>query len=285
MADQRTRTMSADYRADFEECRVYWMERYPVLNEKTRSIITLTFSMLVQAFLSRPLRALFCADTTVRPEDAFDGKIIVVDLPVQNFRLAGRVAALAWKYCFQVSVMRRIPPPEGYLRPVFLWGDEAQNFISDHDSVYQAVARSGGGATVYLTQNRESYRRVLGNSDAVDSLLHNLQCKIFCQNTGETNEWAAKLMGERWLDIKSSNIGRSGTEGQSHSAGVNIAEQKRHFIEPSTFTTLLRGGPINQYQVECIVFNGGYQFLTQTPQGEFLFPYKRLTFDQRDIYG
>jgi hypothetical protein len=112
------------------------------------------------------LRKLFSTDTNIKPEDAFNGKIIIVDLAVQDFRLAGKVASLAWKYCFQVAVLRRTPPtePDTYLRPVFLWADEAHNFVTDFDAEFQAVARSAGGCTVYLTQNRESYRRVLGNS-------------------------------------------------------------------------------------------------------------------------
>ena len=102
---------------------------------------------------------------------------------------------------------------------MFLWADEAQNFVTDFDAEYQAVARSAGGCTVYLTQNRESYRRVLGNSDAVDSLLGNLQAKFFCQNSGETNEWAAKLLGERWMDVTSTNVGRTGDEASHQSVG------------------------------------------------------------------
>ena len=101
---------------------------------------------------------------------------------------------------------------------MFLWADEAQNFVSDFDAEYQAVARSAGGCTVYLTQNRESYRRVLGNSDAVDSLLGNLQAKFFCQNSGETNEWAAKLLGERWMGVTSTNVGQSAATNQSDGA-------------------------------------------------------------------
>ena len=184
---------------DFEECKNYWLREYPAIGEKTRGIIALSFSMLVRPFVTRPLRQLFSTDTTVTPEDTFAGKIILVDLPVQEFRLAGRVANLAWKYCFQVAVMRRMKPQNAYLRPVFLWADEAQNFISDFDAEYQAVARSAGGCTVYLTQNRESFRRVLGNDDAVDSLLGNLQSKFFCQNSSiDTNKWASELLGERW---------------------------------------------------------------------------------------
>jgi hypothetical protein len=66
----------------------YWLQEYPALSEKTRSIITLSFSMLVRPFITRPLRTLFVADTTITPEAAFDGKIIIVDLPIQEFRLA-----------------------------------------------------------------------------------------------------------------------------------------------------------------------------------------------------
>lgn len=269
--------------ADFEACRNYFLREFPALSEKTRSIITLTFSMLTHPFLTRPLRKIFCSDTNLTPEAAFTGKIILVDLPVQEFRLVGKVASLAFKFCYQVAVLRRSPPSEGYLRPCFLWCDEAQNFLTHFDAEYQAVARSAGGCTVYLTQNRESYRRVLGNSDAVDSLLGNLQAKFFCLNSGETNEWASRLFGERWRPILSTNLGRSRNErllanDGSHSSGVNRSEQSRRYVEPSRFITLKRGGPAHGFQVQAIVYNGGQLF--EGPDGELL-PYRLLTFNQR----
>ena len=48
---------------------------------------------------------------------------------------------------------RKPPPPGQYLRPVFIFADECQTFISKFDAEYQAVARASGGCTVYLTQN------------------------------------------------------------------------------------------------------------------------------------
>jgi TraM recognition site of TraD and TraG len=282
-AEKATAKASDDIRADFEECKQYWLQEFPALSEKTRSIITLSFSMLARPLITRPLRKLFSTDTNVQPEDAFDGKIIIVDLPVQDFRLAGKVASLAWKFCFQVAVMRRTPPttPDTYLRPVFLWADEAHNFVTDFDAEYQAVARSAGGCTVYLTQNRESYRRVLGNSDAVDSLLGNLQAKFFCQNSGETNEWAAKLLGERYLDITSTNVGQGGQERPSTSSGVTRSEQRRYFVEPARFTTLKRGGAVNNFQVQAIVYNGGYPFPNPAGGKEETLPFKLITFNQK----
>lgn len=285
-ADQATRTTDDQARADFEECRNYWLTEYPTLSEKTRSIVVLTLSMLIRPFITRPLRRLFSSDTNVRPEDAFNGKIIIVDLPVQEFRLAGRVANLVWKYCFQVAVLRRVQPADrkSFLRPVFLWADEAQNFISKFDSEYQAVARSASGCTVYLTQNRESYLRVLGNESAVDSLLGNLQAKFFCQNSGKTNAWASELLGKRWLWTTSTSVGQQqkdqfnlAQDPGSHNAGVSRQEQSRLFVEPSVFTTLRRGGESHQFQVEAIVYNGGHLF---TNGGNELLPYKLITFNQ-----
>ena len=284
-ADKATTNADEQTRADFEECRDYWMQEFPNLSEKTRSIISLTFSMLVRPLITRPLRKLFADDTNIRPEATFDGKIIVVDIPVQEYRLVGRIANLAWKYCFQVAVLRRMQPKDGFLRPVFLWADEAQNFVSKFDSEYQAVARSAGGCTVYLTQNRESFRRVLKNNDAVDSLLGNLQAKFFCQNSGETNEWAAKLLGERWVKVSSTNVGQSRNDlalsmpqqQGNFNSGLSRSEQRRYFVEPATFTTLKRGGPQHNFQVQAIVYNGGHLF----PNGNEMLPYKLITFNQR----
>lgn len=270
-AERRLTNAPQEIKDDFEECKNYWLKEYPVLAEKTRSIITLSFSMLVRPFVTRPLRRLFSTDTNIRPEDAFKGKIIIIDLPVQEYRLAGRIANLAWKYCFQVAVLRRMKPGGQFLRPVFLWADEAQNFVSDFDAEYQAVARSAGGCTVYLTQNRESYRRVLGNNDAVDSLLGNLQSKFFCQNSGETNKWAADLFGERWINVSSTNVSRS---EQGASGGVSRSEQRRYIVEPARFTTLKRGGEVYGFQVESIVYKGGNLF----EDGQ---PFKLLVFNQR----
>jgi hypothetical protein len=235
--------------------------------------------MVARPFLTRPLRHLFCADTAVTPEATFDGKIILIDAPVQIFRLAGRMANLAWKYCFQIAVMRRRSVSVQHQRPVFLFADEAQNFTTNFDAEYQAVARSSGGCAVYLTQNRESYLRVLGSEAAVDSLLGNLQLKAFGQNSSPAaNHWAARLLGGRWQSILSTNVGHSGhgpqDQGGSGSASVNVNPQRRYFVEPAEFTTLKRGGPANDYTVEIVLYLGGRIF------GDGL-PYRRVRIDQR----
>ena len=282
VADEMTRDGDPEVRADFEECRAYWLQEFAGLSEKTRSIITLSFSMLVRPFVTRPLRQLFSADTTLTPEATFDGKIIIVDLPVQDLKLAGRVAQMVWKYCFQVAVLRRQQPPpapkgreeeQEYLRPVFLWWDEGQNFLTPFDVVWHAVARSAGGCSVMLVQTREALRDVMGKNDAVDALLANLQVKFFCQSSSiDTNDFASKLIGERWVERET--VSTTGT--------ATVTKMKERYVEPGDFTTLYRGGPKYGHLVQAIVYHGGFMFTLRDKDGKTAqAPAAPLTFHQR----
>jgi hypothetical protein len=122
----------------------------------------------------------------------------------------------------------------------------------------------------------------------VDSLLGNLQCKCLCQNSSiETNEWAAKLLGERWKSVTSINAGRSNPHAfggvATLSSGASSSEQRRYFVEPVHFTTLKRGGAADNFQVECIVYNGGMKFKGADEDGNpASLPYTLITFNQRD---
>jgi hypothetical protein len=88
-ADKTTAKADEQTRADFAECRDYWMKEFPNLSEKTRSIISLTFSMLVRPLITRPLRKVFATDTNITPEATFDGKVIICGIPVQEYPLSG----------------------------------------------------------------------------------------------------------------------------------------------------------------------------------------------------
>jgi hypothetical protein len=268
--------------ADFLECKKYFLVDYPGLSDRTRGVVEIMFTSLVRPFLTRPLRPLFCESTTVRPEDCFKGKIFLIDIPVQEYHQTGKLAALAFKRCFQLAVMRRSGPP-GSLRPVFLFADEAQNFLSPRDTEFQAVARSAGGVTCLLTQQISSIREAMGSEDKAENLSSNLVTKWFCNASGETAKWASELIGERYTNINAINIGGStttqaGAVGDgSRQGGIHRSEQKRAYIEPIEFSKLKRGGKANNYKVHAVVFAGGKMFQGAGEEQ----PYKIIAFDQR----
>jgi hypothetical protein len=277
-AGERLPKDDADSAAVYEECVQYFLSDFCSLSDRTRSVIIQCFGMLARPFLTPPLRRLFSTDTTFTPEMALqDGKIIIMDLPMQSHKLAGRMAQLAVKYAFQTALLRRGP---GNNNPAFLWADEAQLFATKYDAEYQATARSAGGCTVYLTQNREGLRNVLGSDDAVDSLLGNLQVKLFCQNGSvDTNTWASRLLGERYVSIASQSVNNNlaaDTNENRLTGGMSRSEQKRHYVEETEFAQLLKGGPVNNNLVTAIMYKGGTLF----KKGEEMVPYTTLAFKQ-----
>jgi hypothetical protein len=282
-------SMDATRRADFRECLTYWTSDYVNLSERTRGIIDMMFAMTVTPFLYSPLRELFTEETTLTPDETAQGKIIIIDLPVQDFRLAGKISALVWQHLFQIFVMRRSGPN---LPCCFLWCDEFQNFVTERSALFQAVARGCGGASVMLTQQRESVTNEIGEG-ATENLFANLQTKFFCQNTGATNEWASDLISSRYVQILSTSIGRGarpdadhpspdrpGGGGEHAHANVSRSEQLRAFIQPSRFQSLRRGGSENDFVVEAVCFQGGRMFRAENGLDDML-PFKILKFRQR----
>lgn len=258
LAASRKAQMNPDELADCTETLTYFTRELPSTSYKTRTIFTLMAAQLMRPFTARPLRSIFCRDSTIRPEDCFAGKIILVDLATQDFKESGRVAAMTFKACFQAAVMRRAPAPQGqHLRPAFLYLDECQALVSERDAAYQAVARSAGGCTFYLTQNINGLRRALGSDDAVEALLGNLQCKIFMQNSSpDTNAYASRLLGERYKEVTHGGISFSDQGGGGHR---ETAEQRRAYVEPAEFARLKKAGPPD-FEAEVIIYNGGQTY-------------------------
>ena len=106
-------------RADFEECRRHVERDFATLSDRTRSVVDTMFSGLVSPFLTRPLRPLFCEDTTVRVEQCFEGKLLLIDVPVQEYGVVGRLCAQIYKRCLQLAILRRSGPPVAFVRRLF----------------------------------------------------------------------------------------------------------------------------------------------------------------------
>lgn len=259
--------LSEMQRSDFELTANYWLQEFPCLADKTRSIIVSTFTSMADAFLRGVVRSLFCTDTTITPELSTQGAIILVDLPIKEYSEVGQFAQALFKYVWQKAVERR--PPEDYPRPVFLWADESQFFVNSYDPHFQSTARSARASTVYLTQNLPNYLAALGSGDRgkseADALLGNLQTKIFHANGDTvTNQYAADLITQTWQMRANFSAGGSNQMGGANSAnqqGANrsagASEQLAYQVLPHQFTTLRKGGPENGLTVEAVIFQGG----------------------------
>ncbi len=273
VAEGNARTRNRE--SDFELTRDYWLKEFPSLANETRSVIVSTFTSMADCFLRGMLRSLFCTDTNFRPEDTFDGKIIILNLPVKEHNELGQFAQVLFKYVWQRAVERRIPPridrtqAEATIRPVFLWADESQFFVNSYDALFQSTARSSRACTVYLTQNLPSYFAVFGGANSraeVEAFVGNMVTKIFHANGDPTtNNWAADSIGRtrqmQYYGGMSETLARSSGPpgGSNQSAGGSQVVE--YLVQPQEFTMLRTGGAECDLQVDGIIFQGGRRWI------------------------
>jgi hypothetical protein len=150
----------------------YWMIERPALASKTRETIDADFTGMFDPLTRGKIGELFGTTTNLTPDDIFNGKVVVINIPVARYREVGQFAALIWAQLFQCAVDRRTyTAPE--TRPVFLWEDEAHYFTIEQDASFQTTARSKGISVVRLTQNIPNLLDAYGRDGKhkVDTLL------------------------------------------------------------------------------------------------------------------
>lgn len=239
---------------EVEQAIAFFSDEFTKLADKTRSIVVTSFTSMADSLLRRPLRTLLCQKTTLRPEDTFDGKIIVVDVPIHVNQRVGQVINLVWKTAFKRACQRRRKISKSE-RPVFLWADESHYLFDQLDSEFQTTARSSRCCTVLLTQNLQNYFAKMGDRAAVEALLGSLHNKIYHQNNeSTTNQFAAESIGRVPIETKSTSSGHAGSKS------VTTSTQWDFDVPPRAFTNLRSGGPKNGLVVDGIVHLPGRKF-------------------------
>lgn len=246
--------------AEFHDCQMadqFWRMSFPQMADRTRASVIAHFRAMASALLTGNAYQLLCTDTNIVPEITWvNGAIIVLDMSIQEYRKAGKIIQSIFKFVFQRAVLRR--DPEIYPRPVFLWCDEAQNFVTGFDYEYQAVARSARACTVFISQNIDNYHSALGvgSHDNTAALLGLFQMHVFHSNSSSsTNQYAADLIGKEWKDMIS--VDRRGDGGQDSSHGSSVSKSYEYKVDPDVFARLRNGTPINNLEVDTVIFRGG----------------------------
>lgn len=236
---------------------LFFRETLVNLSEKTRSIIDFTFAGFLYRLLREPIYSLFCHhSSTVTPYDSLRGKVLLLNLPVKVYHKVGRDCQILFKYIWQRAMEQRDVTRNP--RPMFLWADEAQNFLHEHDAAYQATARSSRVATVYISQNLPNYYASMGGQRGehrVKSFLGTLGTKIFHANADtETNRYASELIGDSFFEDTSAGV-NIGKESFSHSRTQSLKLER--LVRPEGFICLKTGGPENEYRVEGYLHRQG----------------------------
>ncbi len=245
----RPETRLLDFIDDF-------IRTYSIMSDKTRSIVDFSFSGFMFRLVRDPVYSLFVSKaSTFTPEDSISGKVIILNLPVKDYHKIGRDCQILFKYIWQRAMEKRKIKEDTPL--VFLWADESQNFLHEHDPDFQATARSSRISTVYISQNLPNYHANMGGAKSdfkVKSFLGTLNTKIFHANADiETNRYASDLIG----DMAFEDTSRSTEFGQvvSFSNTKNVRFDKA--VRPEEFMRLKTGGNKNNDVVEALIHKQG----------------------------
>lgn len=255
---------------DLKVVAEYFYEEFAPLDPEPRSSIVSMVGALTDMLMRGDVRELFLTGMNIVPDVTENGGIIVFDMPVQEYREAGRFAQVLFKTIYQRMVERRQNRSDT-ARPLFLWADESQLFSTHYDTTFQTTARESRIATVYLTQNLPNYYDAFGSDtggrDRTKKLLGAFGIKLFHANGDtETNKYAEQLFGSEliWRESHSSsqtrNVGpRSSSSSQSHSTS---RQQIVDFtIRAKRFTEMFRGGPQRGW-TETYAFRAGEPWRT-----------------------
>ena len=173
----------------------------------------------------------------------------MINLPVKVYHKMGRDCQIMFKYIWQRAMEKTIVKESD--RPVFLWADEAQNFLHEHDAEYQATARSSKIATVYISQNLPNYYANMGGAKSefrVKSFLGTLATKIFHANADiETNKYASDLIGDGAFGDKSKKVNFA--QHMNFGEGKTLKFDK--LVSPEAFARLKTGGTLNNNEVDA----------------------------------
>lgn len=270
------RALTLQQRDEYQRVEAFWTQEVFMGSDRALGDIGLTLSTSLFRLRQDPIRDLVAANDgcSFAPEEAGHGRILLVDAPTMVYQSAGRFITRTHKYLFQQAMSGR-EPITADTRPVFLFCDEAQSYLSPGDADYQALCRDRRAATVYLSQNLDNYVAVTGSRERAEQLLANLTLKIWHANSGPTNEWASRQIADAWQNVAGHNFSNRG-EGQ-HSFSSSISPQTKAQVMPSEFTRLRAGGATAQRCVDAIVFKASRVFRLS---GQ---PYVRTTFVQGEL--
>lgn len=252
------------FASDIQRAIDYWGLEYPMMDERTRSNILASFQGIADRFLRGNTRRLFCSDTTIVPEMTHLGKIIFLNLPPADHGPFGRMAQVLFKYVWQQATLRRQASVDELTRPVFLWVDESQEFVTSADADFLNRCRDSKAGAVFLTQSLANYNAKLGR-DYTLSLLGSLNTKVFHSLAcAETAQYATDLIGQTRQLSASYNTPAEQPETGFAKPNSSFSESFQHQVHPRQFYDLRSGGPANGKWVDSILVQGGR---TWSPSG------------------
>ena len=266
---------------DFNLARDYLTREWVSMSDRTRASILVGTIGTLTAMNTGLCRELFANYSNITPKEAIENrKIVIIDLPPDDYGDTGRIANVGWKYHWQREVLRRQISDDSPI--AVIWGDEASMWVSPSDTAYLSRCRSYKGCMIYLCQSLDAFHAVMPGEkgkSSIEAMLANFSHRlIFALGDMTTATWAAELCG-KVLQLFSGGGTQFGElkpfsqDRPTYSSSIN--EQYAYLIQPGRFLNGFRtGGPGNGFIVDALLMRSGEAFSNGHP-------IIKVAFDQR----
>jgi hypothetical protein len=271
------------YAMDYLIVRDYFTKIWPRMPDKTRGSIEAGTLAILSPMTLGVIRDMFGTSSNFTTAWAIENrKIVIVDMPPDEWGDAGMLANIGLKMHYQKDVLRR--RFDQYSSLCCIWGDEASLWISDSDPSYLSRCRSAGGCMVYQCQSLNSYREVLPAAKA-DAIVNALLCDFghkmfFTLGDYDSATWASHLCGRSLQMFQSGSINHAAFDPfalvrEEGNYSSSFSTQYEQLVQPHEFMNGLRtGSRVNGYMVDAFLVRSGLPFSNGLNV-------LRVTFDQR----
>lgn len=189
------------------------------------------------------------------------GKIVVLNMNINEYRNLSKIIATYLKLDFQTEVLRRLSNTSAIIHPVAFISDEYSEYVSSTDANFFSQSRESKCINVVSTQSYTSLLNALNNKYAVEVIVQNLVNKLWFRSDDTfTIEDAQKQIGKADKEKTSRTISENAKEtsynflthalqskNSSISESINTYIQHDYIYDTNFFTQQL-------HTFECLSF-------------------------------
>lgn len=250
-----THAESENQRVLLQRYADYETNVFDTFDSKVKSGVKFQLSSILSLFTMPEIERTFCAHGSdhIHLEETLDGKVFLLDLPIQKYGLGAKTIYTFMKLrFFSVINQRRVEPTWNQTRSVVFVCDEYQEIVSIargalSDLNFWDKSRSAKCVGVISAQGIESFRAAIGSNSLTDAFLQNFR-QVICFRTEDraTIERMTYLLGQ--VEVERKNRSRSTSRSSSvtnsstgHSETSSLNQQLQATINPQLIRTLRVG--------------------------------------------
>jgi type IV secretory pathway TraG/TraD family ATPase VirD4 len=230
----------------------YWMKELPGTYSGQRDAFASNVSVAIDPLTRGRVSELFQGESNVGPELLFEGKIIIIDVPIKEHFEAASLCGKIWLLMAQCAIERRkidLKTPTT-TRPVSLFLDECENYaMGKLDVDFQSTCRSQLCPVTRAIQSFNFLEVAYGNATMAKSIAEMMVTKVFHAVNGDTVKYGVELIGNTLQLERSLN-------GNGKDRSENVHESSKPDCPPWEFTSLERAQEPD-FTSEAIVYQSG----------------------------